>query len=241
MSDTLAQAETFAFSTSESLDLILPAADRKMVRFERTVSVRRPDATRFELRATDGPAADVSAYYEGTNLLLYDKLHGAWARTVVPGTLDEMLDDVARRYGLPVPVADVIYSVPYGAFIGPATRGGFAGRETIDGVDCALLAYADDFVGIRIWLPSSGTPLPRRLELTYKQAPGTPLARIDFTHWDLAPQIDGNTFTAPAPDAAAEVTFERFVTTMMSGGAPPPGPAPAQPAEPGSAEPDSTL
>ena len=33
--------------------------------------------------------------------------HGVWAETTAPGTLDEMLDDVAKRYSLPVSIADI--------------------------------------------------------------------------------------------------------------------------------------
>lgn len=42
-----------------------------------------------------------------------------------------MLDDVARRYSLPVPIADVVYSVPYDAFIGRNTKGGFVGARRL--------------------------------------------------------------------------------------------------------------
>lgn len=45
---------------------------------------------------------------------------GAWAQTAVPATLDDMLDDVVRRFGLPVPIGDVVYSSPYDAEKAPA-------------------------------------------------------------------------------------------------------------------------
>ena len=35
-----------------------------------------------------------------------------------------MLDDAARRYALPIPIGDVVSSVPYEAFIGSASKGG---------------------------------------------------------------------------------------------------------------------
>ena len=75
---------------------------------------------------------------------------------------------------MPVPFADVVYGVPYEAFVGPSTKGGFVGRETIDGVACAHLSYADAHVGVEVWIPSSGQPLPRRVELVYKRVSGEP-------------------------------------------------------------------
>ena len=147
---------------------------------------------------------------------LRDNVRGTWAQTMVPGTLDEMLDDVARRYSLPVPIADVIYSVPYDAFIGRSTKGGFVGRETIDGVSCAHLSYGDEFVDVQVWVPSTGRPLPRRVHLVYKKTQGAPSARIDFTSWDLSPKISDGTFAFKPGEATTAVAFEQFAAGLLS-------------------------
>jgi hypothetical protein len=182
MSDTLASASTFRFATAESLDHPDRSTGR-VLHFTRTVTVRRPDALFFEVDGIGDTAIDVSAYYDGSTVSLRNNAEGVWAESSVPGSLDAMLDEVASRYSLPVPIADVIYSLPYEAFIGRDTKGGLVGHDTLDGVDCAHLAYADPLVGVEIWIPSSGQPLPRRVEIVYKQAPGQPRARIDFTGW----------------------------------------------------------
>jgi hypothetical protein len=220
MSDTLARAPAFRFSTTESLDEVGPPSQRGVLRFTRTVTVRRPDAMYFEVRGAAGTPVAVTAYYEGQTLSLRNDARRVWAQTTVPGTLDEMFDDVARRYSLPVPIADVVYSVPYEAFIGRDTKGGFVGRETIDGVACARLAYTDEFVDVGVWIPSSGQPLPRRVELVYKRVPGAPKARIDFTSWDLAPQIAEGTFrfVPGAGDAATQIAFGDLTAGLFPGG-----------------------
>jgi hypothetical protein len=233
MSDTLAAASAFRFTTKESLEPIAGSSGR-VLSFSRAMTVRRPSAMAFELEGSADTPADVSAFYDGASVALRDNRNGIWARTAAPGTLDEMLDDIARRYGMPVPIADVVYSVPYEAFIGRTTKGGFVGRETIDGVSCARLDYGDEFVDVRLWIPSRGQPLPKRLELVYKQAPGAPKARIDFEGWDLAPKIDEGAFAFPAGDAAKQVPFEQFTAAMLSRGEPP------SPAEAGGSAPGVT-
>jgi hypothetical protein len=220
MSDTLARLPGFRFATAESLEQIGSPTERRVFRFSRTVTVRRPNAMFFELHGAAGTVVDVAAYYDGRTVSLRDNTHGVWAQTAVPGTIDEMFDDIARRYSVPVPIADVVYSVPYEAFIGRSTKGGFVGRETVDGVRCARLAYTDDFVDVRVWIPSSGQPLPRRVELVYKQAPGAPTARIDFTSWDLTPQIADGTFTFQPGEAAKQIPLEQFTSRLLSGGQP---------------------
>jgi hypothetical protein len=237
MSDTLARVPAFRFSTSESLDTVGPPSERRVLRFSRTVTVRRPDALYFELHGVAGTALDVAASYDGRTVSLRNGVDRVWAQTEVPGTLDEMLDDVARRYALPVPIADVIYSVPYEAFIGRNTRGGFAGRETIDGTACARLAYTDDFVDVGVWIPSSGQPLPRRVELVYKRAPGAPKARMDFTSWDLSPQIADGTFTFAPAGAVTQVAFEDLTAALLAGEYVVASQAPTPEAAPGRATP----
>jgi len=236
MSDTLAGVPAFRFSTVESLDTVGPPSQRQVLRFTRTVTVRRPDALYFELHGSAGTALDVIAYYDGRTVSLRNDIDRVWAQTAVPGTLDQMLDDVARRYSLPVPIADVVYSVPYEAFIGRNTKGGFVGRETIDETACAHLAYTDEFVDVGVWIPASGQPLPRRVELVYKRAPGAPKARIDFTSWDLSPQIAEGTFRFTPGGAATQVAFEDLTARLLSGGRVP-GPAATGQETPGGATP----
>ena len=98
MSDTLARASAFRFETTESLDQIGPSSGGRVLRFTRVVTVHRPDAMFFEVDGSGDTALDVSAYYDGKTVSLSNNARGTWAQTTVPGTLDEMLDDVARRF-----------------------------------------------------------------------------------------------------------------------------------------------
>ncbi len=236
MSDTLAGASAFRFSTLESLE---PVADTggRLLRFTRNVTVRRPDAMVFEVVGSGDTTADVSASYDGSNVSLRDNRSGVWAQTAVPGTLDEMLDDVARRFSLPVPFGDLVYSNPYEAFIGPTTKGGFVGRETIDGVECAYMTYSDAFVDVGVWIARTGRALPCRLELGYKQVPGAPKARIDFKSWDLAPPLAEDTFTFQPGDATKQIAFEQFMSALLTAGDPA-SPAASDPSAPATPKPE---
>lgn len=234
MSATLAGTTAFRFTTAEILDIALPSGDRREVRLARTVTVRRPNAMSFELHGSSGTALDVAAFYDGRTVSLRGDANKVWARTSVPGNLDDMLDDIARRYGLPVSIADVIYASPYDAFIGRTTKGGFVGRETIEGVACAQLAYSDAFVDVRVWIPSSGQPLPRRVELGYKQGTGVVKTRIDYTKWDLQPQIADSMFSFQPDPAFTQIDIAQFAASLTSGAQPS---APAAPVVPAASNP----
>ena len=98
-----AKSKSFTFETSERFDLGVTDGQKKVLQFTRKVTVRRPDRLFFEIHGQGDSAIDTTAQYDGRTLTLIEKRDGKWAQTTVPSTLDEMLDDVARRFGLPVP------------------------------------------------------------------------------------------------------------------------------------------
>lgn len=234
MSDALATARTLRFSTDELLEVVAPDGAKRALRLTRRVVVRRPDRLRFELHGKEGTALEVAAVYDGRSVSLLSSGQRVWAQAEVPATIDEMLDDVARRFALPVPVADVIYSSPYDAFLGGSARGGFVGRESIDGVECNALAYEDDLLEVRLWIPSSGRPLPRRVELLYKQVPSRPVARMSFADWELDAEVADSTFALAPPPGHARVEIAELVAGLLPSAAVGASPSPEATVKPAS-------
>ena len=225
MSDTLAKSKSFTFETSERFDVSATGGQQKVLQFTRKVTVRRPNGLFFEVHGEGDTTIDTTAHYDGRTLTLIEKQDGKWAQTSVPGTLDEMLDDVALRFGLPVPIGDVIYSSPYDAFIGSSTKGGFIGRETINDVECVKLDYADDFVQVTLWLPATGQALPRRLALGYKKSPTPLTVELTFTNWKLDAPVTDAAFAFQAPRGDARIEFSHFAAGLLSRLVPLPQPA----------------
>ena len=65
--------------------------------------MRRPNGLFLELHGSGGTELEVAAYYDGKTVSLQSDVREVWAQTDGPGTLDEMLDDVAVRFSLPLP------------------------------------------------------------------------------------------------------------------------------------------
>lgn len=216
MSDTLAHSKAFTFETTERIEVIAPSGEKRALHFTRKVAVRRPNALFFELRGEDDKAFDIAAYYHDQSLMLSEKLDGTWAQTTVPGTLDDMLDDVIRKFGLPVPIGDVVSASPYDAIVASGARGGLVVWETIDQVPCAKLDYGDAFVEVRLWLPKSGPALPRRLEIVYNQAPVPLVSQLNFTDWKLDVPVTDATFTFQPPAGRDPIVFRDLVSMLVS-------------------------
>ena len=107
-------------------------------------------------------------------------------------------------------------SSPYDAFIGSSTRGGLVGRETIDGMPCVKLDYADAWVQVTLLLPTSGPALPRRLAIVYKQATTPLTAELNFTSWNLDVPVSDATFAFQPPAGHGPVEFGDFVAGLVS-------------------------
>jgi hypothetical protein len=67
------------------------------------------------------------------------------------------------------------------------------------------LAIRSEDVDMQLWVAQGDEPFPRRIVLTYKNAPGQPQFRGDFTEWSLAPKVAADSFTFTPPEGAEQV------------------------------------
>lgn len=197
MSDLLEKTNAFTVSTDEIHERVRRTGEVDTLRFSRDMTVRRPDRAWFHMKAAD---RELEGWYDGDSLTLVSAGKKMWAQAPMPPTLDEAMDYLATEYGLPVPMADLVYRSPYEALITDETQGGWVGVEEAGGQTCDHLAFQEETVDWEIWVPQEGEPLPCQLRITYKQLPAQPKSTITFHDWNLDPQIDEGRFTARVPE-----------------------------------------
>jgi hypothetical protein len=81
------------------------------------------------------------------------------------------------------------------------------GVETLDGVRCEHLALRNRDRGIQLWIEQGKTPLPRRIAITWEQAPGRPQFRARLTKWELAPELPDALFAFEPPEGMERIRF----------------------------------
>jgi hypothetical protein len=204
MSDVVAKAPAFTVSTSDTRT-VTRRGQPVTVRTMRTFGLRRPDRAAFTV---SGDRVDVKGYYADGKLTLVSAPEKVWARVRAERTLDDTLDRLAERFEIQMPMADFLYSTPFDALIGKESSGGYVGRETIDGVECAHVSFSDAAAEWHLWLPVSGDPLPKKYRLTDKGGRTQATAEVVFERWDLTAQPDAASFTASVPGG-----FERIDMT----------------------------
>jgi hypothetical protein len=177
--------------------------------FVRYTTVRRPNQLTFTDKGDDH---DASAWYDGKQLTIVSNRDKVWVRGPMPGTLDEAMDYVSAEYAVQVPTADLLYSSPYDALMTPDTTGGWVNVEQVDTRTCDHLSYQQAVVDWQIWLRQDDRRLPCQLQVTYKNEPLQPVARIVFHDWNPAPELSDTTFTPAIPDGYRRIKIMRHAT-----------------------------
>ncbi|MFY9942197.1 MAG: DUF2092 domain-containing protein, partial [Desulfobacterales bacterium] len=67
------------------------------------------------------------------------------------------------------------------------------------------LAVRSAEVDLQVWITQGDQPLPRRVVLTYKNAPGRPQFRADLSDWDLSPKLAADSFAFTPPAGAEQI------------------------------------
>jgi hypothetical protein len=219
MGTCLAGARQFSLSVQVTSDDILDSGQKIQLSNARKIVVVRPNRVYVEL---SGDLDNGQAVYDGQTFTILDNNQGTYSVTKVPDTLDEMMDYMVERYGLSMPLADILISDPYTSAIRNVRIGRYVGVHQVNGIKCHHLAFRQDLIDWQIWIEDSDTPLPRKLVITYKEQPGQPQFVAVFDKWNLSAQVPEGLFTFKAPAGAKRVDLNP-IQKAAAGGAQSPG------------------
>jgi len=197
----LSAAKAFSFKAEVWEDAVVfghKVATTKTVEAQ----VRRPDRARIEIRS---PKHSRGLWYDGQSLTLLDRLHNLYAAAAVPETIDKVLDTANDKFGINLPLEDLLVNDPY-ASASEAIKGGvYFGKVTILGAPCRHIAFSTDQVDWQLWIQDGPNPLPRKLVITYKNEATAPQFTAIFSAWKLKSGIAEKTFVFTPPKGAAKI------------------------------------
>jgi len=214
----LAALPRFAFEAEETFDQVGTAGPRVQLSNVRRLAVERP--ARFAADAI-GDTLNRASWYDGETLTALDKDVNMYLAVEMPGTIDAVLDKVAREYDVVIPLSDLAYSDAYSALMESVVFGSYLGLHQAAGVPCHHLAFSQADVDWQIWIDAGDQPLPRKLVMSSVREPGTPQYTVTIRRWELDPAFPAGLFRFEVPEGATGISLP----------APRQRPAPA-PAEP---------
>lgn len=206
MGTALKSMQAFSFSIDISVDEILPDGETVESNRRLEITVVRPN--RFKGTSTSGPELEKHFLYDGKQLSIIDRVAKVYSVTEMPGTIDEMLDQLYEQYGISVPTADFLYSDVYQVLTSDAQSGRYVGTCLIRGQLCHHLAVRLSSVDYQLWISAQDKPLPRRMVLTYKDTEGAPQFRIDFDGWKAMDASTMSDFKLDIPASYSKVELK---------------------------------
>jgi len=218
MGDYLAQAQFFSVNAEIWQDAQLASGQR--VQAGRTVDlqVRRPNRFHAEVRS---PRRNRGLYYDGKTITVLNRVENFYGSIPAPGALDEALDTACERFGITMPLEDVIVSDPYQNAIHKAVSGTDLGPVTVLGVPCEHLAFSLGMVDWQIWIEAGAKPVPRKIVITYKDEDGAPQYTAIFSNWDFETKLPDFLFNFEPPSGVTKISVAEIKAenqTQKSGG-----------------------
>jgi len=203
MGDYLAQAQSFSVNAEVWEDIQVSSEQRIQAGRTIELQVRRPNLLHAEVRSA---RRNRGLFYDGKSITLLNRLQNFYGSIPAPGLLDEALDVACERFGLTMPLEDLIVSDPYHSAMRKIVSGSDLGPVTVLGVPCEHLAFSLGAVDWQVWIEDGAKPVPRKIVFTYKDEEGSPQYTAIFTDWDFTTKLPDFLFNFEPPAGASKIS-----------------------------------
>ena len=194
----------FDIQATNSTDEVLDNGQK--VQFDGTVhlQVRRPDKLHAEIK---NDRKHREFFYDGKTFTLFGRRVNYYAAVPAPPTLRELAIELAERYGIETPLADLFLWGSEGNRASDLRSAIDLGPSTIGGTECEQYALREEGVDWQIWIQKGDTPLPRKLVITTTSDPAQP-QYVVVMNWNTTARFDDATFSFSPPEGAMRIVLQ---------------------------------
>ena len=205
MSDHLVAAREFAFETETSHDVVQRSGVKVEFGASRRTLVSRPNRMRLESRRRDGVSGVV--IFDGKDMWAYVPDENVYASHEQRGDLDDAIDYAVAELGIEAPLADLVSPDLFESVTSRLTGALYLGETVVAGEACEHLLMSNDIADFQMWITVGDKPLLRRIVITYRDEPGEPQYRAQFSNWDMTPGDTASQLSFEPPAGAERVRF----------------------------------
>jgi hypothetical protein len=202
MSDYVAAQKSISLTYDTDIEVITPEIQKIQFASSGQVQLSRPD----KLRATrTGGYANVEIVFDGKTASVLGKNINAFTQFDAPGTVDQLVDTLRKKYSVALPGADLFMSNAYEVLSADVLHGAHIGQGVIAGFECEHLAFRNDDTDWQLWVQTGDTPIPRKFVITSKTQTAAPQYTLVVREWKTDAPADANAFAFKAPDGAKKL------------------------------------
>ena len=165
----------------------------------------RPDKVRV---ARTGGFANVEMIFDGKVLTLLGKNANIFAQKEVPGTVDNLVDELREKFHRPLPGADLLSSNVFNQLMSEVVEAKDLGSGIIGGTECDHLAFRTKDVDWQIWIAQGPRPYPCRYVVTSKDVKQAPQFSIQVKDWKSGTEVAAVNFGFANATNARKVDVE---------------------------------
>jgi hypothetical protein len=205
--------QSFTFDMDVSYDDVLDSGAKVQYSAYQKVWVQKPNRLRSDYV---GDERTTSFYYDGKSFTLYAPNLDYYSTKAAPDTLDAVLDRVEQKYGVTIPMSNLVVSDPCADMKSNVQRTMFIGVDMVNRIPMYHILLLGDDRDFQLWVTQDKQPLLRKAIITYKTLPGAPQYTVFLSNWNFNPKIPADTFTFTPPEGAREIEFlpaEGFLPT----------------------------
>jgi hypothetical protein len=182
-------------------------ADGQRIEFgeRRRILMQRPDKLRVDVERSDGERGTV--VFDGRWITAFKPVENVYARVEKPGNLDQALVFMVRDLRATLPLARMFTTGFPVDLDKRATSVTFVEECSLFDVPTNHVAVRSAEVDLQLWIAKGPEPLPRRVVITYKNAPGEPQFRADLYDWMVPAKQDAAAFAFVPPAGAEQIMY----------------------------------
>jgi hypothetical protein len=205
MADFIARAPGLRVTMRSDYDAIQADGQRIAFGERRQVQVQRPDKFRVDVERSDGERGTV--LFDGRWITAFKPAENVYARVEKPGSLDQALVYMVRDLRATLPLARMFTTGFASDLDKRATSVVLVEEGGLFDVPTDHLAVRSAEVDLQLWIARGPAPLPRRVVITYKNAPGQPQFRADLYDWKVVEKTDAAVFAFVPPAGAEQIAY----------------------------------
>ena len=205
MAEYLGGAQHFSVTVYGSYDAVQESGQKIEFGDKRKITLNRPNQLRIEGKSSDG--VKTLTVFNGKEITLVDEASNVYATEPQPGSVDDSIVHFVKDLGMRLPLAALLLSKLPEELKGRVKTVDYVEMTSIYGSPSHHIAARTDTMDFQVWVADGDKPLPQRIVLSYRQAPGHPQFRAQFANWNLAPKITSSTFSVKVPDGAQKIAF----------------------------------
>ena len=201
MAQTLAAANQFSVSMRMGYDVVQESGQKIEFGEMRKVLVNRPNHMRVEVQQSDGDTGGL--IFDGIALTLFSTDDKVYSVTEQPGTLDAAIRFAVGKMGMRVPLSRMLLTSFPREIEKLSSNVEYVEQDSLGETPTDHLVGQTQEVDYQVWIANDN--LPRRIILTYKNAPGQPQFWAEFSDWNMAPKISDAAFVFTPPKGAEKI------------------------------------